>query len=893
MAYTRQYTEGVGWENEPSINTPISAENLNQMDEAIQDVDAAVYTEFAAVYAAIAQAGGNSRPMSDHIVSVDSSSPKLNTSSTRIGDFKEWELFFLRCDVDAHYDSGWSGAWSIYAGGSTNIGSIADCRNHYLDSEYFNEDISAGSVLVLARYPAPWTVWALYAIIPASGGSGAISYYSDATETVDDGNIYTDRSIFHGNTPNVGDMLFLRVDVDAHKTSGTAYPWYVVYGTAQSSVGDDQIYDCRSAFATIAFWQDIAAGSTLIMSYDGYVWDLRAVIPASGGGTTVVANPAGTATDSLNKLQVGSTIYEIPNIDTAWAGKVTAVSGANITPNNASFQIDPFTASNFVVLDIGVDAVLSGGVTRWSLQYTVDGNTVTKGISDGRNGNAYDPNFDDDLVAGTTLILQMVGNNFACLAVLGGGGASTLSDLTDTEISTPSDGQFLKYDATSGKWINAIGDSGAKIAYGVANPTEATGGNGTLYLQANPFSGTYKYLKFEITARKGGGDGLTQFSRLTFLDTYGQAIAWPSGITWSSNVSTYENDPINQYSKFLGTNLPTITFTFPDNERFDLSTAINYCWYTANDQPVRDPVSWNMYVSNDGINWILIDARSNETITDTRDTVAFTSDGYNKLPTGISIKNVYYNDNDNWIKDDFGGGSSTLAGLTDTAITTPTNGQVLTYDAANDKWINAASGSGGVAASVIGPEETGATASQAYAVGDHFIRNDKFCTASASIASGATLTKDTNYTEGDVASALSSGGGGVNYYDYAVASPATANMRETLWAAFAASGFSKLARVDIVTDAGTNNENSKCFNIFQQNASSFIITMTTLYDYWDSYSNIKEETFLLRASNSGLNINVCKRNGAGDSLGTGVREGYNAMFPGSAYSTMTIRIWGV
>ena len=407
------------------------------------------------------------------------------------------------------------------------------------------------------------------------------------------------------------------------------------------------------------------------------------------------------------------------------------------------------------------------------------------------------------------------------------------------------------------------------------------------------YDGTYKYLKFEITARKGGGDGLTQFSRLTFLDTYGQAIAWPSGITWSSNVSTYENDPINQYSKFLGTNLPTITFTFPDNERFDLSTAINYCWYTANDQPVRDPVSWNMYVSNDGINWILIDARSNETITDTRDTVAFTSDGYNKLPTGISIKNVYYNDNDNWIKDDFGGGSSTLAGLTDTAITTPTNGQVLTYDAANDKWINAASGSGGVAASVIGPEETGATASQAYAVGDHFIRNDKFCTASASIASGATLTKDTNYTEGDVASALSSGGGGVNYYDYAVASPATANMRETLWAAFAASGFSKLARVDIVTDAGTNNENSKCFNIFQQNASSFIITMTTLYDYWDSYSNIKEETFLLRASNSGLNINVCKRNGAGDSLGTGVREGYNAMFPGSAYSTMTIRIWGV
>lgn len=30
-----------------------------------------------------------------------------------------------------------------------------------------------------------------------------------------------------------------------------------------------------------------------------------------GGGTTVIANPAGTATDTLNKLQVGSTIYGV------------------------------------------------------------------------------------------------------------------------------------------------------------------------------------------------------------------------------------------------------------------------------------------------------------------------------------------------------------------------------------------------------------------------------------------------------------------------------------------------------------------------------------------------------------------------------------------------------
>lgn len=40
------------------------------------------------------------------------------------------------------------------------------------------------------------------------------------------------------------------------------------------------------------------------------------------------------------------------------------------------------------------------------------------------------------------------------------GGSSTLSDLTDTTITTPSNGQVLTYDSTSSKWINANASSG-------------------------------------------------------------------------------------------------------------------------------------------------------------------------------------------------------------------------------------------------------------------------------------------------------------------------------------------------------------------------------------------------------------------------------------------------
>ena len=66
---------------------------------------------------------------------------------------------------------------------------------------------------------------------------------------------------------------------------------------------------------------------------------------------------------------------------------------------------------------------------------------------------------------------------------------------------------------------------------------------------------------------------------------------------------------------------------------------------------------------------------------------------------------------------------------------------------------------GGVAESVVGTVENGTTASQAYAVGEHFIRNDKFCTAIAAIASGATLTLNTNYVEGTIAD-------NINYHVY-------------------------------------------------------------------------------------------------------------------------------
>ena len=45
----------------------------------------------------------------------------------------------------------------------------------------------------------------------------------------------------------------------------------------------------------------------------------------------------------------------------------------------------------------------------------------------------------------------------------GGGGSSTLSGLTDVDISNPTDGQTLVYNATSGKWENGAGGGGVYL----------------------------------------------------------------------------------------------------------------------------------------------------------------------------------------------------------------------------------------------------------------------------------------------------------------------------------------------------------------------------------------------------------------------------------------------
>ena len=61
----------------------------------------------------------------------------------------------------------------------------------------------------------------------------------------------------------------------------------------------------------------------------------------------------------------------------------------------------------------------------------------------------------------------------------GPGGASTLSGLTDVDITNPTDGQVLVYNAESGKWENGTGGGSSVLPNFTLNRTSQTGGTAT------------------------------------------------------------------------------------------------------------------------------------------------------------------------------------------------------------------------------------------------------------------------------------------------------------------------------------------------------------------------------------------------------------------------------
>lgn len=132
-------------------------------------------------------------------------------------------------------------------------------------------------------------------------------------------------------------------------------------------------------------------------------------------------------------------------------------------------------------------------------------------------------------------------------------GASALDDLTNVDITSPTNGQVLKYDSTNQEWVNA-NESGGGGASAVADLTDVN-----LTSLANG-----QILKYDSTSQKWinsdeSGGGTSGTMDILWEGTAAPTTANPITVSLNGNISDYDMIMVNVYE---GTNNYKCTGTF-------------------------------------------------------------------------------------------------------------------------------------------------------------------------------------------------------------------------------------------------------------------------------------------------------------------------------------------
>lgn len=176
--------------------------------------------------------------------------------------------------------------------------------------------------------------------------------------------------------------------------------------------------------------------------------DTAVVLGIVGAGSNVSANGSGSPVAYLNKLKIGSAVYD--------TSAIRPFSVSQIANNTVKIFVADIDQLDGKVIALSTGALTGTTSSAWSLNLVdTSGGAVSLSVS---MLNADGTAFADDISANELLFVAIDLTNYegTVLGIAGasGGGATSLASLSDTAISTPTDGQVLGYNSTSGKWEN-------------------------------------------------------------------------------------------------------------------------------------------------------------------------------------------------------------------------------------------------------------------------------------------------------------------------------------------------------------------------------------------------------------------------------------------------------
>jgi prepilin-type N-terminal cleavage/methylation domain-containing protein len=156
----------------------------------------------------------------------------------------------------------------------------------------------------------------------------------------------------------------------------------------------------------------------------------------------------------------------------------------------------------------------------------------------------------------------------------------------------------------------------------------------------DPTSPGYQYVRWEITKKRSSADdscslgtgSCIQVAEFVLLSN-GSPVSWPAGTSATNpgGSSPGTEGATQVIDGSVSTKWLDFNFASGNNQIGSSILILNtgsgnsltfngYRWATANDFTVRDPISWTVSGSNDGVAWTVLDTRADETITTSRQT---------------------------------------------------------------------------------------------------------------------------------------------------------------------------------------------------------------------------------------------------------------------------------
>lgn len=154
----------------------------------------------------------------------------------------------------------------------------------------------------------------------------------------------------------------------------------------------------------------------------------------------------------------------------------------------------------------------------------------------------------------------------------------------------------------------------------------------------------FRYLRIVVNALRGNTT-VFQVSEIKILSKTGESMPWPAATLVTSTMA--ETSEAESPKKLIDGNVETkfcsLKFVSGAQINIDLGSDIldrtvytAWQWFTANDSPERDPVSFELLGSVDGIKFTVLDSASSATITEARKTLAY-SGSIGVLPSNDAI----------------------------------------------------------------------------------------------------------------------------------------------------------------------------------------------------------------------------------------------------------------